>query len=516
MRIKNILQYFEATAARMGDKIAFSLGKGQESVTFSALLAQSRSIGSALLRRSLGGARIAVLMERTPRAIAAMLGIWYAGGVSVMVDMTQPHARMQAMLSQAEVSVALADSANASAAALLPNALAFDEMISEAAEDDTLAWVRLRQIDTDPLYMVFTSGSGGTPKGVLGCHRALIDYAQALLPAVGLREDDVLGCQSPLHFDAPFKEILATLVLGATTCLIPRRCFALPMLLLNYLQENEIRAIFWVSSALSQVSALGALDVCPPRTLRLIAFGSEVFPRVHYDRWRAALPQTEFYQLYGPTEATGMSCIWRADRELASDEKIPIGAPLDNTDAILIGEAGTRIWPCAGRESEMGELYLRGSCLTLGYVNAPSQTAAAFVQHPLHNDYPETVYRTGDMAAYNAQGELIFLGRRDAQIKRMGHRVELGEIEECALRVAGVTDACCVYLAETQTLVLYYQGTTAEREVMQSLGAKLPRYMLPKCALRLSAIPRTQNGKKDRVQLLRLAQSHFEDRKEDV
>ena len=152
MRIKNILQYFEATASRLGEKTAFSSGKGQENLTFSALMAQSRRIGSALLRRGLGGARVAVLMERSPRAIAAMLGIWYAGGVSVMVDISQPHARMQAMLSQVAISAALADAAHGSTAtALLPNILPFDEMIDETADDDALALVRRRQIDTDPL-----------------------------------------------------------------------------------------------------------------------------------------------------------------------------------------------------------------------------------------------------------------------------------------------------------------------------------------------------------------------------
>jgi len=516
MRIKNVLQYLEGTAARLASKTAVTDGQGRQALTFEALLQCARSIGAALLRRDFEGARVAVLMDRSPDAIAAMLGIWYAGGVSVLVDVSQPMPRMQAMLSQASVCAVLFDEPHrASADALSPCALAFDDVSEEGADENMLAAVRRRQIDTDPIYMVFTSGSTGVPKGVLGCHRALIDYAEALLPALGVREDDVLGCQSPLHFDAPFKEILSTTVLGATTVLIPRRCFALPMLLLNFLRENGITAIFWVASALSQISALGALDVCPPTHLRLLAFGSEVFPRVHYDRWRAALPEATFYHLYGPTEATGMSCVWRADRMLAEGEKIPIGAPLDNTDAMLIGDDGTRILPCPGRESEVGELYLRGSCLTHGYYAMHEQTAAAFVQNPLQKDYPETAYCTGDMAAYNAHGELIFLGRRDAQIKRMGHRVELGEIEEKVMEYAQITDACCVYLADVQTLVLFYQGQAEEREVMRMLQGTLPRYMLPTRVVCTDAIPRTQNGKRNRVLLLNLARSQFTDMKED-
>jgi acyl-coenzyme A synthetase/AMP-(fatty) acid ligase len=277
------------------------------------------------------------------------------------------------------------------------------------------------------------------------------------------------------------------------------------MTLLQYLKDNNITAIIWVASALSQLAALGATEACPPTHLRLIGFGSEVFPRMYYDRWRAALPDTEFYQLYGPTEATGMSCIWRADRLLDDGEKIPIGAPLDNTDAILIGDDGARIVPCRGSESAMGELYLRGTCLTLGYCAAPAQTKTAFVQNPLHDDYPETVYRTGDMAAYNAHGELVFFGRRDAQIKRMGHRIETGEIEVAALRCDGVSECACVARASDGDVLLCYAGEALPERVMDTLRAYLPRYMLPRACCALPTLPRTENGKIDRRALGRSA-----------
>ena len=118
----------------------------------------------------------------------------------------------------------------------------------------------------------------------------------------------------------------------------------------------------------------------------------------HYRAWRKALPEASFYQLYGPTEATGMSCVWRADRELLEHECIPIGAPLDNTALLLLDEEGREIAPVAGERSEVGEMYLRGTCLTLGYDHSDAETRAAFVQNPTQNAYPETVYRTGDMA----------------------------------------------------------------------------------------------------------------------
>ena len=503
MRIKNILQYLEATALRFPEKIAFSDGADGQSLTFSALLDAVRRTGSGLLARCARGARIAVLMDRHPATIAAMLGVIAAGGCYVVLDAGMPVARMMDIVARAGVSLVIADEKNAPLAKSLEiDTVLYSALLCSQVDEDALAAVRARQIDTDPIYMVFTSGSTGRPKGVVACHRSVIDYAQALLPAIGVTQDSVLGCQSPLFFDAPLKEILSTLVQGATTYLIPRVAFSFPMQLLTYLGENKINTVCWVSSAFVQISALGALEKYPPLSLHTVVFGSEVFPRAHYDRWRAALPDAAFYQLYGPTEATGMSCVWRADRALDAKERIPIGAPMDNTDLILLSEDGRRIEPVAGQQSEPGEIYLRGSCVTLGYDGAPKETEAAFVQNPLHSAYPETVYRSGDMACYNAHGELVFLGRRDAQIKIQGHRIEPGEIEGAALRLTGITQACCVYVAEVHELVLFYAGEASEEALRATLREQLPPYMLPRRLIKKAWLATTANGKIDRRVLL--------------
>jgi acyl-CoA synthetase (AMP-forming)/AMP-acid ligase II len=246
------------------------------------------------------------------------------------------------------------------------------------------------------------------------------------------------------------------------------------------------------------VAALGALEARPPLSLKTVVFGSERLPMGHYRAWRKTLPDATFYQLYGPTEATGMSCVWRADRELSEHECIPIGAPMDNTGLLLIDDNGQEILPALGAESAVGEMYLRGSCLTLGYDNNPEQTARAFVQNPTHSDYPEVVYRTGDLAYFNAQGELVFVGRRDGQIKRMGHRIEPGEIEACAHRVEGVALSACVVTEQTSEMVLFYTGEADEKVVMTALADSLPRYYLPARVIRLETMPAMPNGKIDR------------------
>jgi amino acid adenylation domain-containing protein len=501
MRIKNVLQYLERTAARLPDKVAFSDGKSGLSLTFAELLDAARRVGSGLCRAKMTGKRVAIQMDRHPATIAVMLGAVYAGAVYVPLDTAMPKARIGAILESCRAAAIVCDAPNRAAEQHGLPLMSVEELLLQQVDESTLARVRARQIDTDPMYIIFTSGSTGTPKGVVGTHRAVIDYGEALTSALSLNEQSVFGCQSPLYFDAPLKEILTTLMHGATTYLIPKMLFSFPLPLIDYLSQNGVNTICWVSSALANISTLGALEVQPPRTLKTVVFGSEALSMHHYRAWRAALPESVFYQLYGPTEATGMSCLWRADRELSENERIPIGAPLDNTGLLLLDEQGNEILPLAGQESEIGEMYLRGSCLTLGYDHNTDKTNAVFVQNPLHDDYPETVYRTGDLAHYNAHGELVFVGRRDGQIKRMGHRIESGEIEHCASSCAGVGSAVCV-LTEQKELVLFYVGEADEQTVMAHLRTRLPRYYLPARLVKRRDMPMTDNGKVDRRALM--------------
>ena len=188
------------------------------------------------------------------------------------------------------------------------------------------------------------------------------------------------------------------------------------------------------------VSAFGTFDVVCPKYHHTIAFGSEVFPIKQFNRWRKAVPNATFTNLYGPTEGTGMCCYFRVDREFAEGDVIPIGRPFPNREILLLTEEGKR----ADFGSE-GEICIRGTAVTLGYYNDPQRTAKAFVQNPLNTAYPELIYKTGDIGRYNSRGELVFVSRRDYQIKHMGHRIELGEVEASANRVDAVQMAACIY-----------------------------------------------------------------------
>ena len=494
---RNILEYLEATANRLPDKIAYSDGK--DSLSFSALLESSRAIGTALCQKGYRREPIAILMNRHPTQIAAFYGVLYAGCFYIPLDADMPAERMELILKNTHARAMIVDAKGQKMADKLNfsgELLSYGTLGQNRIDLAALDAIRQGQIDTDPIYIVFTSGSTGIPKGVAACHRSVIDYTESLCDALSFSEDTVFGNQTPLFFDAPLKELMPTIKFGATTYLIPKSLFLFPMRLCDFLNEHRINTVCWVVSALTMISSLGVLEKNPPKYLTTVAFGSEVFPRKQYDLWRAALPNAKFFNLYGPTEATGMSTYWSADRALDAEEPIPIGKPFQNTDLLLIGEDGERV-----RDGEQGEIYLRGTCVTLGYYNNPEKTAEAFVQNPLQSAYPELLYRTGDIAYRNSHGELVFVCRKDAQIKHMGHRIELGEIEAAALKASGVTSACCLYDAENKRICLFYVGKVEASVLSESLKTYLPRYMLPAVCEKLDRMPLTPNGKKDRKAL---------------
>ena len=496
---KNILEYLESTAITHKNKLAFSNGK--EGLTFGEVYERSRSIGSFLCDNGYYREPIAIIMDKHPNTLTAFWGTVYAGCFYACIDEKMPQARILAIFEKLMPRAIICDAKNYKMASALgiENVYIYDDIVAHLQNDCALKAIREKQSSTDAIYVAFTSGSTGTPKGVVACHRSVIDYTEALCDALKFSDDTVFANQTPLYFDAPLKEIMPTVKLGATTYFVPKMLFSFPIRLIEYLDEHKINTICWVVSALVQISSLGALEGHTPKYLTTVCFGSELFPRKQYDLWRAALPNARFFNLYGPTEATGMSCYWAADRELLENEPIPIGRPFDNTDIILLDENN--------RNASEGEICIRGTCLTMGYYNDPEKTAAVFVQNPLNTAFGELIYRTGDIGKYNDRGELVFLCRKDSQIKHMGHRIELGEIESGALKHDAVGMACCVYDNCAKRIVLYYVGDADEKALMLHLGALLPRYMLPAEITKLSAMPLTPNGKIDRKGLRERAEN---------
>ena len=490
----NVLEYLEDTVVRVPEKLAFS--NGTEGMTFQEVYDQARAIGSGLRALGADHESVVVFMEKHPRTVTAFFGVVYAGCFYVPVDAEMPRFRVELILKQLGARFILCDEKTRALAEELrgeATLLSYTETAASPVDQAALAAVREGALDTDPIYIVFTSGSTGVPKGVAACHRSVLDYIEQLSDVLGFGPDTVFGNQTPLYFDACLKEVYPTLKFGATAYLVPKQLFMLPVKLVEYLNEHHINTICWVVSAMTIVSGLGAFQQVQPKYLRLVAFGSEVFPIKQFRLWREVLPDARFVNLYGPTEATGMSCYYEVKRDFALDEAIPIGRPFRNTEILLLDEND-----CLSGPGETGEICIRGTGVTLGYYNDPERTAEAFVQNPLNKAYPEIIYRTGDLARYNEEGELVFLSRKDYQIKHMGHRIELGEIELIANMMPQVSQACCVFDDVKKKITLFYVGEAEAAEVVAYTKEKLPRYMVPNSVRRLERLPQTPNGKIDR------------------
>lgn len=493
----NVLDYLITAAKKAPEKMAYSNGK--EEMTFGEVYDRSRSVGTFLHKMGICKEPVIIFMEKHPKTIAAFYGVIFGGDYYIPVDVEMPENRIRLIFENVKSKMMICNADTMERAKELGfdgQIVDYDEICHTGVDEAALHMIYERTIDTDPIYIVFTSGSTGVPKGVTACHRSVIDYVEHLSEALSFDEDTVFGSQSPLYVDACLKELYPTLKFCASAYLIPKELFMFPVKLVEFLNEYKINTICWVVSALTMISAFGTFKTVTPKYLRLVAFVSEIFPIKEFHKWQEAAPDATFVNLYGPTEGTGVCCYYIVDREFEPGDVIPAGRPFRNTDILLLNDRNGE-----ASSGEGGEICIRGTSLSLGYYNAPEKTAEVFVQNPLNPFYPELIYRTGDMGRWNERGELEFISRRDYQIKHMGHRIELGEIEANVNLLDEVRMTGCIYDKMKNKIVLYYVGDMEEGELAAALKEKLPRYMFPNRIIRLEQMPFTLNGKIDRVAL---------------
>lgn len=494
----NVLEYLEDTARQYPDKASFV--DAEKTLNFGDLLRRSKSVGSHLCKYHAFHAPVIVYMEKSADNIAAFMGILYSGNFYCPIDTDMPMDRVQVIIDTLRPAMILAEAATRDKLKELRydnEIIMYEDAVIEECNEDALSSVRGRALDTDPAYVLFTSGSTGIPKGVVINHRSIIDFADWMSEKFHITSADNFGNQSPFFFDLSVGDVYCTLKMGCTNYIIPKNLFTFPIKLLEYLNEKKINIIFWVPSALCLVANLRALNKVEVKYLDRVLFCGEVMPNKQLNVWRQALPRTMFVNLYGPCEATDACTYYIVDREFSDDEPLPIGIPCENTEILVLNEDDE----LAGKD-ETGELCIRGTSLALGYYNNPERTAAAFVQNPLNTAFPEVIYRTGDLVKYNEYGELMYLSRKDFQIKHMGHRIELGEIETAAAGIDGVETAACIYDDEKQRIVLFYLGQHLEDQVIEEfLHTKIPEYMVPGVIIYLNDFPYNANGKIDRKKL---------------
>jgi non-ribosomal peptide synthetase component F len=285
---------------------------------------------------------------------------------------------------------------------------------------------------------------------------------------------------------------------GAKLVIVPEEYYVFPAKLIDFLNQLQVNFVFWVPFVLVNIANYKLLEQKQPKYLKKILFAGEVMPNKHLNYWRKHLPNCLYANLYGPTEITVDCTYYIVDRKFSDEESLPIGKACRNS-GILIFNANDR----EAAVNEQGELCVRGSSLALGYYNDPEKTSKSFVQNPLNKHYPEVIYRTGDIVYRNDRNEIIYVGRKDFQIKHSGYRIELGEIENAALGTGLLKTVCVVYDTNNKEIILFYQDETElnVREFRKKILQFVPKYMVPVKYYRLDEMPLSANGKIDRLKL---------------
>ena len=462
----------------------------------------SRRVASGLLRAGCQGRPVVVYLPKSVRMLTVFMGTMYAGGPYVPVDANIPLSRLEKIIDSVRPGAVVTDEAHAGHLEGLElrgaRVCLYGGLASAEPEEAALAAALDAVVDTDPIYVMYTSGSTGTPKGVTIPHRGILDYAVWVTETFGFDENTVMANQAAFYFDNSTFDIYGSLRCGGRLLLIPETLLLYPAKLPGYLREQAVTSIFWVPTVMIAVANSGALEGAELPALRTVAFCGEVMPNRALNVWRKNLPGRTYANLYGPTEITDVCCYYIVDRPFADADPLPIGRACENMRVVLLTEEGRE-----ARTGEQGELCVIGTGVALGYWNAPELTERAFVPNPLRPAFPERMYRTGDLALRNEEGLLLFLGRRDSQIKLRGHRIELGEIETAAMCVAGVENACALFDQERQEIVLFVESREQfiPRKFNLELRRYLPVYMLPGRLVTMEALPHTANDKIDRVAL---------------
>lgn len=514
-------QLLEAAGDARGEAVAVI--DGDRSITYGELNRRSNQVARLLLE--LGVSRcepVGTYLDKSPEAVIALYGILKAGAAYVPLDPQSPPARLAYMARNCAIRYLITGTEKQERwAALVENGAPLEVLVVLNYSGEELpcpAGIRVldgaavdaqgttapstETISLDLAYILYTSGSTGNPKGVMLSHLNAMTFVEWAANEFRVSANDRIASHAPFHFDLSVFDLFVTAAAGASLVLVPSGASVFPVELRRFLAAARVTISYSVPSLLTRLTLRGGLAGGDLSDLRLVLFAGEVFPVKYLQRLMELLPGALFANLYGPTETN--VCMWWPVPPLESGRVDPvlIGRPIADVEAFAVTEEGRR---AAG--GEIGELYVRGSSVTKGYWGDSSTTARALVPDPFRPVSSERVYRTGDFVQHLDDGNYKFLGRRDAQIKSGGYRIELSEIEasldmhpkvfECA--VIAVPDK----LVSNRIKAFVVGAGVDARGLVEFCSRRLPQYMIPDTFEFCQALPRTSTGKVDRQALMK-------------
>lgn len=494
----NMLDYLEATVARVPGRIAFY--DDQEKLTYTALRDSARRIGTCLSAVAAPRTPVAVLLDsRSVRNIPAIFGTLYAGCAYAPLDITMPPERLKLLLSLMQPSAVLADerSARAYEACGLDGFPVVDcaAAMSHAADEDRLAAIRSQATLDDPMSILYTSGSTGMPKGSIQTQASYIHWMEATIAIYSLTEEAVFANQSPFFYANFILDVFPPVALGARVYLLPSGVLTFPRKLIACMREHHITDLCMTPSSFVAAVNAGVLTPgCLPEFRRGYMSG-ESMPWLPLKAWMDATPNADWWHFYGSTEMFSVA-VGKVNKAHQAGDRLPVGKPFPGVHILFVDENGDEV-----PAGEPGEMLVSSPWVSRCYHRDPARTAQAWVTDPLHRGTQERFYSCGDVGYLQEDGQLMVLGRRDNQIKHMGYRMELGEVEAALRSLPGWQEGCVLFDQAQDRIWCFFTGTLDERTIKAGLKESLSRYMLPDSYVHLDEMPHTANMKIDRQRL---------------
>ena len=523
---ETVQQLFEACVA--ADPEAPALSFNGQVLSYAELNRASNQIAHGL-RDIAAGKPVAVMLEDGPGQIEALLGIVKAGNPFVCLDPNYPSVRLRQIVELIEPACLIADVASlrlhAEVVDALRRELGLKVVTLEESKSDPIAlagvidgarWFEtcpttnpdLASIPSDLLYIVFTSGSTGQPKGIMQPHRSFCQYIRWHKDLFRVGPGKRLAQWASITYDASYCKIFGALCFGATVCMTTPAKRYDPAALIDWVRDERISLLHMVPGFSRQLLEAINAKYYGPETpwpdLECLSLAGEALSADLARGWRQRFSDvTRLYNMYGPSECI-LASYHPIDELDRAQRSVPIGKSIGGRQLIILDEAG-RLCPIG----LTGEIYIRSPYLTDGYWGRPEETQKVFMQNPLHNDFPDPVYRTGDLGRWLPDGNVEFRGRKDQQVKVRGVRIEIEEIEYALRQHELVTEAAVashLYDELDQQLVGYVvlkvkETENVTTELRQFLRELLPEPLIPATFVFLEALPRTRTGKLDRKAL---------------